>query len=275
AWHRPVDLAGRQALSRRQAVAAATLLWLKGPGQVWPLFRHSQDPTLRGWLVWKAGELGCDPRPLITRLDGEKAASARRALIVALGEFAESRLPADVRAPVVKKLLSWYRDDPDPGVHAAISWLLRNKGEGSTPRLLDWGQAEALAKIDGELAGKKARVKPASLPSPLGGRGAGGEGDSGGGWYVNGQGQTVGMIQGPVEFRMGSPRWEPDRSEENETRHVRHVGRSYAIAATSVTVGQWRRFLAERPKIRSAHVRRGNPDVSSPATSLTYYEALE
>src|SRR5262249_37820720 len=111
AWHRPVDLAGRQALSRRQAGAPAPLPGLKEPGKVWPLFRHSQDPTLRSWLVWKAGELGCDPRQPITRLDVEKDASARRALIVALGEFAERQLPADVRAPVVKKLLSWYRDD--------------------------------------------------------------------------------------------------------------------------------------------------------------------
>src|SRR5262249_55505681 len=155
---------------------------------------------------------------LITRLGVEKDASARRALVLALGEYAERQLPADVRAPVVNELLSWYRDDPDPGVHAAISWLLRHKDEGSTARLLDWGQAEALAKIDEELALKG----DGELPKKARRDGAG--------WYVNGQGQTMVLIRGPVEFRMGSPPWEPDRSEENEARHVRHVGRSYAIA---------------------------------------------
>ena len=30
-------------------------------------------------------------------------------------------------------------------------------------------------------------------------------------WYVNGQGQTFAVIEGPVEFLMGSPPTEPDR----------------------------------------------------------------
>ena len=30
-------------------------------------------------------------------------------------------------------------------------------------------------------------------------------------WYVNSQGQTFAVIEGPVEFRMGSPPTEPDR----------------------------------------------------------------
>ena len=30
-------------------------------------------------------------------------------------------------------------------------------------------------------------------------------------WYVNGQGQTFAVIDGPVEFRMGSPPTEPER----------------------------------------------------------------
>ena len=30
-------------------------------------------------------------------------------------------------------------------------------------------------------------------------------------WYVNSQGQTFAVIEGPVEFRMGSPPTEPER----------------------------------------------------------------
>ena len=30
-------------------------------------------------------------------------------------------------------------------------------------------------------------------------------------WYVNSQGQTLAVIEGPVEFPMGSPPTEPDR----------------------------------------------------------------
>ena len=31
-------------------------------------------------------------------------------------------------------------------------------------------------------------------------------------WFVNGQGQTFAVIDGPVEFRMGSPPTEPERN---------------------------------------------------------------
>ena len=30
-------------------------------------------------------------------------------------------------------------------------------------------------------------------------------------WFVNSQGQTFAVIEGPVEFRMGSPPTEPER----------------------------------------------------------------
>ena len=118
---------------------------------------------------------------------------------MALGEFDGDRLPEKEREPLVKVLLSWYRDDPDPGVHAAISWLLRHKDEGSTPRLLDWGQAKALDAIDGELALRE----ESELPKKARRKGEGAERDGyhGAGWYVNGQGQTMVMLRGPVEFR--------------------------------------------------------------------------
>jgi hypothetical protein len=54
----------------------------------------------------------------------------------------------------VPLLLSWFREDPDPGIHAAIDWLLRHRQEGPVPRKLDWGQAEALRRIDAELRGR-------------------------------------------------------------------------------------------------------------------------
>ena len=33
-------------------------------------------------------------------------------------------------------------------------------------------------------------------------------------WYVNGQGQTFAVIDGPVEFDMGSPPTEPERRDD-------------------------------------------------------------
>ena len=58
-------------------------------------------------------------------------------------------------------------------------------------------------------------------------------------WYVNSQGQTFAVIEGPVEFRMGSPPTEPERIAG--TRRPRRVviPRRFAIATKEVTVEQY------------------------------------
>ena len=60
----------------------------------------------------------------------------------------------------------------------------------------EMGQQEKLKEIDAELMKVKDR------------------GDRR--WYVNSQGQTFAVIEGPVEFRMGSPPTEPERDARNE-----------------------------------------------------------
>ncbi len=65
-------------------------------------------------------------------------------------------------------------------------------------------------------------------------------------WYVNGQGQTFAVIDGPVEFRMGSPPTdEPERAGGDNDQPPRRMGipRRFAIAAKEVTVEQFQRFL--------------------------------
>src|SRR5581483_2245925 len=62
-------------------------------------------------------------------------------------------------------------------------------------------------------------------------------------WYVNSQGQTMIVIPGPVEFLMGSPESEAGR-KDNENQHKRRIARTFALAAKSVTVEQYRKFNA-------------------------------
>jgi formylglycine-generating enzyme required for sulfatase activity len=198
--------------------------------------------------------LGIDPRLLVRRLEGEKDASARSALIVSLGEFTGEQLPQEVRRPLVDKLLGWYRDDPDPGIHGAIDWLLRQGTEGPVDRPLDWGQADALSKIDDEL---KRRDPDATRR-----------------WYVNGQGQTMTLIPGPVEFLMGSPGTDPDR-HTNEALHLRRIPRSFAISSKPVTVRQWQQFMKERPDVRHNYTKRYSPEPDGPIISVTWFEAAQ
>ena len=202
---------------------------------------------------------------IIRRLRLEKHVSVRRALIVSLGQFTGEQLPESQRRPLTKKLLEWYRDDPDPGIHSAIDWLLRSGRRGEQARKLDWQGAVTLAEIDHELAAK----------SPGRRR-----------WYSDREGHTMVIIRGPVEFMMGSPESEPGRTPDETQRRVR-IPRSFAIASKEATIRQFRRFLEANPEIKQRHtysedparmarvLQTFSPDEDGPQIAVTWYEAAQ
>jgi formylglycine-generating enzyme required for sulfatase activity len=255
-WYRPmIPEAARVTQASRRANAAAALLLLGRGEDAWPQLRHTPEPDTRSYLVERLDPLGVDARTLLLRLDAESDVSARRALILALGEFTGEQLPADVRAALVPRLLRWYRDDPDPGIHGAVDWLLRHSREGPVPRPLDWGQAEALRKIDSSLAGQP----------PSGGRR----------WYVTATGQTLTLIPGPVEFLMGSPGSEPGHYN-NERLHRQHIGRSFAIATKPVTVAQFSEFRSSHPKLNYGNTGTAfSPKWDGPVNNVSWYDAAQ
>ena len=69
-------------------------------------------------------------------------------------------------------LLQLYRDDPDPGIHGAAEWLLRQ-----------WQAQDKIKEIDRELA--TGRVEGQRQ------------------WYVNRHGHTMMMVPGPWELKLG------------------------------------------------------------------------
>src|SRR5262249_20597923 len=133
-WHHPLPDTERDALAVRQANVALALLRLGQPDSVWPLLQHSPDPTRRTYLNLRMASRGGGARLLVERLEAVPAASERRALLSALGEYDGERLPKELRDRVTPLLLRWYRDEPDPGVHAVIDWLLRHGQDGPQPR---------------------------------------------------------------------------------------------------------------------------------------------
>ena len=136
----------------------------------------------------------------------------RRALILALGTYGREGLSPGEREPLIGKLLDLYRNDPDAGIHGAVEWTLRQ-----------WGQQE-------KLKGPRCRVQQA-------------QGQGHRRWYVNSQGQTFAVIEGPVEFRMGSPPTDTERFRRDEPFRRMAIPRRFGIATKEVTVEQFQRFL--------------------------------
>ena len=261
-WHRPVITEEtKDQLAERQARAGVALVRMGKAEEVWPLLRHSADPRLRSFIVNWLRPLGADPRTIAAELERLPATaqptpaegkqlmdailfhpetSMRRALILALGTYGTEGLSSGEREPLIGKLLDLYRNDPDAGIHGAAAWTLRQ-----------WGQQERLKEVDPRMQGKD-------------------RGDRR--WYVNSQGQTFAVIEGPVEFRMGSPPTEPERFAE-EIPHRRIIPRRFAIAAKEVTVEQYQEFVKENPGGDHASNDRYSPDPKGPMNGVSWYHA--
>lgn len=262
--------AALETFGKRRGYAAAVLVSLGEGEAVWPVFAFPKDgdPTARSYLQERLAAIGADPSALVKRFEAEEDVSAKRALLVALGEFPV--VPVAEREALSAKLLVLYRDDPDSGLHGAIDWLLRQK----------WGKVKELAAIDAELAresrgrvaaralagatvpvGLPSGVVGPQLPAPVVAKGKD--------WFVNGEGQTFAVVRGPVEFTIGSPETEPGRYDD-ETAHRKRIGRTFAMATKEVTMEQYRRF---RPKYEEEN--RYSKGSDTPAVAMTWYQAAE
>jgi serine/threonine protein kinase/formylglycine-generating enzyme required for sulfatase activity len=246
--------------AQRKARAAVALMRLGRAEDVWPLLRHTSNPSVRSYIIHWVKPLGADPKILAQELAslacdsssppdegstrGEMdsilsrpATSTRRALILALGEYPD--LPAAERDPLAAKLLEAYRDDPDAGIHGAAEWTLR-----------EWKLDDALSMV--------------ALPT-LEDRG-----DRR--WYVNGAGHTLVVIAGPVAVAMGSPPTEPGRFED-EFPHRRRIDRRFAIATKEVNRMQYERFLELHPQHPRFETDLYSPAARGAQVALSWYDA--
>ena len=183
--------------------------------KVWKLLEHSKDPEVRSHLINALAPYGADPSILAGELErlgegggaaAEKNAylfdpvtSRRRALIQALAWYPKEALAPGDSSRLVATLTELYRNDPDAGVHSSAQFALRR-----------WGELDRIQLEPGQ---------PPRPGEPIRRR-----------WYVNKEGQTMVLIDGPVEFDMGSPPSEPTRGDF-EPFHRRLIPRRFAIAA--------------------------------------------
>ena len=129
--------------------------------------------------------------------------SQRRAPILALGNI-ETKLSADEREPLVEQLLEVPQ----------------------RPRCWDsWGGGMDATAVEAATRGSKPRCGAAEAKD---------RGDRR--WYVNSEGQTLAVIEGPVEFQWDRPSSEPDRIHRWRRYTARPINRRFAIATKEVTV---------------------------------------
>ncbi len=206
--------AEKERLAIRQANAAVVLVRLGAAEKVWPLLKASPDPSVRSYIVNWLSPRGGDPHAILERWEIEPDVTIRRALLLALGQFTETQLPAAERQPLIPKLLAVYENEPDPGLHGACEWLLRK-----------WGQEKQLDAALTKLSCDETQVRARTLSQKRW-------------WYVNTQKQAYVIVPGG-EFLMGSPESNP-RATDAQVRV--HIGRTFAISAHEVTNGEYRTF---------------------------------
>jgi formylglycine-generating enzyme required for sulfatase activity len=260
----PVD-----AHAKMRAHAAIELLRKGKEELVWPHLRSSKDPSMRSYFIRDVGYSDVQPEVLLNRLNIEREVSVRRALILSLGGFSGSQFSVKQRLKIRSQLLIAYQNDPDAGIHSAIEWLLRYGNRGWEKRRFQWNKAPELNRIDSLLAGQEPGNRN---------------------WYVTSKKQTFSIIEGPVEFIMGSPGNEPGRDKSPiELQHRQVVPRSFAIAVKEITVGQFQEFLDANPTIKVAAQAGGSKDpgrngqimkarISSdecPQILMTWFEAAQ
>ena len=242
----------KETLAKRQANAAALLLQLQQEESAWPAFRHARDPRARSYLIHRAAKLNVAPQVLIARLRHEKDASARRALLLALGEFDRQQLPEQARQRLVLPLAKLYREHPDPGLHGAAEWLL-----------CQWDQKQLLAEMRRSLQETEQQLRT---------RGA----EDARRWYVTGQDHTMVVIDGGP-FVMGSLESDPDR-QSDEKVHQKRIDRQFAIGSAAVTQAEYRVFQQQSRHAQMDLV--DHEDIvavvrthDSPITGVTWFEA--
>ena len=192
----------RLMVTKRQANAGVALLLAGRIGPVRSVLKNDSDPLLRTHIIDRLAPANLPHTVLSEYLHATNLPSERATLLLALAEYGIERLPVSDRENLAPRLLELLRNDPDAGVHGAVTLLL-----------VRWGMEEMVRQIEEGLK---------SL-NPLGNRR----------WYVNQQGQTMAVVPGS---------WQKRKPVDEKEAVSSPPPRSFAIATREVTVEQFLRF---------------------------------
>jgi formylglycine-generating enzyme required for sulfatase activity len=238
---RPVNSsgeAGKDTLASRQASSAVALAALGQPESLWPLLRHRADPRIRTFLIERLALSTPTAKLLLDRLSQpDTDAVERQAILLALAEMPQGAQAKTLKSTVIARARVFYLEDPDPGVHSAAELVLRR-----------WGEPEILEGLKSELESSS------SNNSALG-------------WAIGPNEHTFAILDGPLEFWMGSPPGKLDFYGA-PTLHYRKIDRSIMVATKEVTLEQFKKY---RPL--HTNERRYGDSPQCAATRISWYAA--
>jgi formylglycine-generating enzyme required for sulfatase activity len=226
-------------MHRKEVRALIALLKLGEAEIVWSLLRSGPQPGIRVELIEAFARFNVDATQLLNRLETEREADVRAALLLALGEYPLEQIPSVSRDRSIAAVLSLFQTDDDGAVHAASSWLLKR-----------WNQPVPNPQHGEPL--------PNTGVIPQGHRR----------WWTTSHGHTMVNLQGPVTFQMGSPASEVGR-DPVEDRRIVEIKRSYALSQHEVTVEQFRRFNPDHPYAPDIA-----PDDECPVNKTSWIDAV-
>ena len=209
-WIQPAEIGHIQPMNHRRKLRAATALYHLGdPEPLFTLCQRGPDPTPRFLLDYDPAALGFQPHQLLEHvLDPTLTEPGlRQTLLLALGGFSETALQNARISPSAWAELERLHDRPDhdPGVAAALDWLLERLRKQD---LLPKTTASARTADD----------QAEALP-------------------------RMSVVRGPAEFLMGESRGYVSAPDEYEARHLVRIDRDFAIAVTEVTVADFKLYL--------------------------------
>lgn len=231
----------RESPASDRANYAMALLHLEIESMVLTGLKRTRDQTLRTLLIHRLAAEKIPAARLLRWLQKTADPGIRSGILQALGQYRDQPFDDLFKNDLVATIRKLFVNDPDPGVHGAATWALKQ-----------FGQTTALKSDESEP--QRSRD-----------------------WFVDVNDQTMTTIDGPVRFSMGS-RIPPTMHAASEAYHMRTIHRSFAIATHEVTWEQFARFSAVLPAGSTRFYSKtstGKLNEQAPQYQVSWYRAAE
>ena len=242
----------RVAIGTRRAVAACTLLRFDNTDGLEDVLRADPDPETVTQFIHQVRTRGVPAPLLVDMLASASRADVRFALLLALGAFNTDEIDQRSLQFALDRVIGWFHDDPDSGVHSACSWLLRR-----------WSNASIGPTINNRL-----------VPYDPSGQRT---------WFTMQFREKLlpFAVFSPGDFLMGSSPTEQERkSYESRLRlapsqRPTRLTRPFAVCMREVTREDFEFFVSATNEIQLPNIDELSPLPTEPQVGATWFEAVD